>query len=78
LLPRLIGQGNPALKPARLAEALMALAPSTILLLSAAGQSSMERLKKFIQRVPAYRLDVSRDLRAVSDVVHSFGSEKGA
>lgn len=46
-------------------EALLALAPSSVLYLPGAGPKSMERLGALVERVPSYRLELGRDLSQI-------------
>ncbi len=77
LVPRVVQHVITTLKPASRAEALLALAPSTILLLSSAGQPAMQRLKYFIQRLPVYGLELGSDLHAIPDVIQNIHSGEG-
>jgi hypothetical protein len=56
LLPRVRGRGPTRLEPASRAEALAALAPSTILSLPGAGAETFSSLGRLASLVPSYRL----------------------
>lgn len=67
VLPRVVpGRPRP---PRRLrpAEALRALAPSTLIQLTGSGQGDLTRLAGLTRRLPAYQLEVGADLAAAVD-----------
>ncbi|WP_037230401.1 hypothetical protein [Roseobacter sp. GAI101] len=57
ILPRRVAGGRMSLAPASAKEALMALAPSTILQLSGMAQDALHKMKRAVESVPAYRLE---------------------
>jgi hypothetical protein len=62
-LPRVMDQPKTTFRPAGRAEALLRLAPSSLLLLPFAGlgQSGFQTLGALVQQVPAYWLELGRD-----------------
>jgi hypothetical protein len=72
LLPR-VTDGKPArLRPARRAEALLALAPSTLFQLPGAGADALRRMAELVLAVPAYQLEVGSDLAAIPHVIQEL------
>jgi hypothetical protein len=53
-------------------EALLALAPSSVLYLPGAGPGTMERLGALVERVPAYRLEMGRDMSQIPERVREI------
>lgn len=69
-LPRIVdGPASPPRRATR-AEALLVLAPSTVLqLLPRSGRREWERLARLAEQVPAYWLELGSDLRAIPEHV---------
>jgi hypothetical protein len=74
-IPRIAGKKQSEIRAASAANALMALAPSTVLQLAGAGQSTLENLSSLANRVPAYFLDLGTDLAEVAKAVQYFLTE---
>src|SRR5262249_31012879 len=69
LVPRVAAGAPAALKPVPAAEALLALAPSTILQLPGAGADALRAIGDVVRRVPCYRLDLGLDLARVPSMI---------
>jgi hypothetical protein len=72
LLPRITGLRDTTSAPVGPAEALKALAPSTLFLLAGAGRSSLRIMAGIVNRVPCYRLDLGTDLSQVPRIITSL------
>jgi hypothetical protein len=66
VLPRVVDAAETAFYRAPAAEALLALAPSSILYVPGAGPRLIDTLGGLVERVPAYRLELGRDIRQIS------------
>jgi hypothetical protein len=71
LVPRVTAQTDTYLTPCGPAEALAAIAPSTVAQLPNSVQADMERMAAIASKLPAYILHLGSDLTQVSDVVRS-------
>jgi hypothetical protein len=65
VLPRVMGARESAFRRISAGEALLALAPSSILYLPGASPKAMERLGALVERVPSYRLELGHDLSQI-------------
>ena len=72
LLPRVTNQGAPQMRPLSRAQALLALAPSTIFQLPNAGRETFEWLSALVRRVPSYTLDLGKKRSAVLPFIEEF------
>jgi hypothetical protein len=70
LLPRVVDAETSRLVPASRTQALMALAPSTLLDALGPGRHGFERLSRLAARVPSYWLELGRDLAQIPECVH--------
>jgi hypothetical protein len=68
-LPRVAGERQTTIENASAAEALRALAPSSIFQLSGAGAVSFRRLSQFVREVPARRLNLGTDLAQIPPAI---------
>ncbi len=68
VLPRVVG-GHCQVRPASAAQALLRLAPSSLLMVLGPGAGGLERLSELAQHVPAFWLDLGDDLDAVPGLV---------
>ena len=75
LLPRLSGNRETSIEPASPAEALRAIAPSTIFQLSGAGRQSFEQLSNFVQAIPARRLNLGTDFAQIPEKIQQCLAE---
>jgi hypothetical protein len=69
VLPRITANPSAQIRPASRAEALFALAPTSILLRPGSGAGTLEKLARLAERVPCYGLDLGHDLSGVPDLV---------
>lgn len=77
LLPRITG-GTTEIVPATKIEALVAAAPTTLLQLPLAETNKIAILKKIIEKVPCYFLNLGTDIRDIPSVIKRFLEEKRA
>jgi hypothetical protein len=68
-LPRVVGRGETSFRPASQAEALLALAPSSVMFLPGASARSLDKLGKLVECVPCYWLELGRDVDRIPDAV---------
>ncbi len=68
-LPRVVGADETTFRPASKAEALLALGPSSILILPGGNVRSLEKLAQLVERVPCYWLELGRDVDQIPDTV---------
>lgn len=61
VLPRVVPEARTNLAPARRAQAMAALAPSTILQLPGNGQETLRGLRRLCSSLPAYTLELGND-----------------
>jgi hypothetical protein len=73
LVPKITGRTDTAATRVSPAEAIKALAPSTLFILSGSGQPGLAAMAKLVRSVPCYRLEVGTDLptipRAIEDIL---------
>jgi hypothetical protein len=69
LVPRIVGSGETVAARVSAAEALLALAPSSILQLPGAGHTAFQRLASAMRRVPAYRLSLGADIGGIARAI---------
>lgn len=69
LVPRVVGHGPTAIEPIGSARALTALAPSTLLQLSATRQESFARMADLVRRVPAFAIVLGEDVADIPPAV---------
>jgi hypothetical protein len=65
VLPRVTGNASGRFRPASKRDALFALAPTSIVLLPSSGARALDKLARLTERVPAYWLELGRNLNAV-------------
>ena len=68
IVPRITGSSDVSMVPIRPAEALMALAPSSIVKRAVPGAAVLSRLSRLVQRVPCYRLEMGPVERVGAEV----------
>jgi hypothetical protein len=71
-VPEVTGNAATSIVPIRASTALAALAPSTIVQLSRADQTSLSAIAAFVAQVPSYRLRSGTDLTAIARTVREF------
>jgi hypothetical protein len=69
LLPRVAGRPETAAIPCTAAEALRALAPSSLLQLPGAGRSGLSAMAELAGKIPCYRLELGTELPAIPKVM---------
>ena len=72
VLPRISGGAHHRLSPATKVEALLALAPSTILMLPLPRTEVFEVLVDLVRAVPTYWLDLSPDIDSIPDAIDNI------
>jgi hypothetical protein len=65
MLPRITAASSAHIRPARRAEALFALAPSSILLRPGSGAGTLAKLGRLAEQVPCFWLELGQDLREI-------------
>lgn len=69
VMPRLVAGGGVRLIPAKPVQALMAIAPSSIMQLSGMGQSAMASFKGLVSNAPSYVLEIGGHPRSAAGVL---------
>lgn len=72
VLPRVVAREETSFRPAAARDALIALAPSSLLYLPAVGPQAMQRLGALVARVPAFWLELGADVRQIAPQVRSL------
>jgi hypothetical protein len=62
LLPNITGAPGSATRPASPAQAMIALAPTTLLMLYADSSKVFQRIVELVNALPAFRLDLGTDI----------------
>jgi hypothetical protein len=65
VLPRITSNPSVQIRPASKAEALFALAPSSILLRPGSGPATLNKLARLAEGIPCYWLDLGEDLTEI-------------
>ena len=66
ILPRVVPREDTSFRLPATRDALLALAPSSLLFLPGGGPRAMDRLADLVTRVPAYWLELGRDVRQIA------------
>lgn len=74
-LPRIVDQPKSSFRRASKAQALMTIAPSSIVLIEGAMPEGLARLGELVEHVPAYWVDLGRDFRSTPDCLRELISE---
>jgi hypothetical protein len=74
-LPRIVDQPKSSFRRASKAQALMTIAPSSIVLIEGAMPEGLARLGDLVEHVPAYWVDLGRDFRSTPDCLRELISE---
>lgn len=69
LLPKVMNRPQTTIVPASAREALLGLAPSSVMLLPGGGPRALERLASLVSAVPAFRLELGYDFERIPDLV---------
>jgi hypothetical protein len=72
LLPRVTGAPHSAIVPATAAEAMRALAPSTMFLMRGGQRASMAKITALLRVLPAFRLDLGCDPMEAAAAIAGF------
>lgn len=72
LLPHVAGQRETTLRPATPAEAVQALAPSTIFQLPGGGSADFRFLAQVARRLPCYRLALGTEIARIPQVIRAL------
>lgn len=78
LLPRVSENGQTSWTRASAAEALGALAPSTLFQLSGGREESFRKMSELVRLVPSYRLELGSDLSAITGAVRELIERPGS
>lgn len=76
LLPRITGGRETRVRKISPAEALKALAPSTLFQLAGAGRETFRRLGEFVKQVPGYVMEFGAELERVPELILDLIVEK--
>jgi hypothetical protein len=74
-LPRIVDQPKSSYRRASKAQALMTIAPSSIVLIEGVMPEGLARLGKLVEHVPAYWVELGRDFRSTPDCMREIISE---
>lgn len=74
-LPRVVDQPKSSFRHASKAEALMTIAPSSIVLIEGAMPIGLARLGELVEQVPAYAVELGRDFWSTPDCMRELISE---
>jgi hypothetical protein len=75
MLPRVTGQLETGLRKISPAEALIALAPTTIYQLPKAGQIALKNMSNIVKKVPTYILALGTNISQIPKIISKFLSE---
>jgi hypothetical protein len=78
LLPTVTGGAATRAVPTTAARALLGVAPSTVLQLPGHSERSLRAMKRLVEQVPAFRLDLGTNVSAIPDVVSALLTDLGA
>jgi hypothetical protein len=68
-LPRVVDSDETSFRPALNGEALLAMAPTSLMFLPGASARSLDKLSNLVERVPCYWLELGRDVDRIPDAV---------
>ncbi len=72
LLPRVVDRGMTSTRPASKGEALMAIAPTSVMFLPRPSRAAFARVSALVESLPAFWLELGRDVDAIPDVVSAL------
>lgn len=75
VLPRVVDQPRTTYRPAKPMEAMLALAPSSIIILPGAGSRSLDKLGDLVTTVPAFWLELGHDVGEIGPTVRRISRE---
>ncbi len=71
-LPRVTNKSKTALRPATAAEALFALAPTTVLHLEGDSKNAFDKMGHFVKSAATFWIDLGSDLEEIPHVINEF------
>lgn len=74
-IPRIVG-GETTIVPASRIEAMLAIAPTTLLQLPLAETSKVGAFRDILEKIPCYFINLGSDIRAIPDVIKDFMENK--
>jgi len=77
-LPRVVDSDETTFRPASKVEALLALAPTSVMFLPGATPRALDKLGRLVERVPCYWLELGRDVDRIPDTVRAMVEIAGA
>jgi hypothetical protein len=77
VLPRVVAATSSRVRPASAGKAMLRLAPTSLFTPFGTGARGFERLTRLVESVPAYWLDLGRDIAAIPDRLHDVLEEMG-
>lgn len=77
VIPRITAADGPTFREASRTAALAALAPSTVFAFAGRGQESLSTMTRLVELVPAFELDLGRDVRKIPNAVRALLEELG-
>jgi hypothetical protein len=72
VLPRIVDRPDTTFRPASRGQALLSMAPSSIMSLPIVNHDAMERVAGLIESVPSYWLELGRDVGAIPGAVNAL------
>lgn len=72
LVPRVTGRPDTAIRPAKQAEALLSLAPTTLCQLPGSSPDAFEKMRSLARKLPAYTLEAGLDVTQIPRVIGKF------
>ena len=75
IIPKICNQAETTFRRAKTMEAMLALAPSSLWMLPNAAKASLDKLDGLLTKVPAYWLELGRDVDQVAPTVKRLFSE---
>jgi hypothetical protein len=78
MLPRIVDRQSSSYRRASKAEALFAIAPTSVMFLPRPSQKAFDRVAELVERIPAYWLELGRDIDRIPDAVKALAAEVSA
>jgi hypothetical protein len=75
MLPRVVQREETTYRRASKAEALFALAPTSVMFLPRPSQKAFDRVAEMVERLPAYWLELGSDIDRIPDAVKAVAAE---
>jgi hypothetical protein len=72
LLPEITSREHTAIEPCGMAQAMLALAPTTLFQLPGLREESFRKMSGFVRGIPAYRLFLGKDSQRIPDILQPF------